>query len=47
MAEPEHFDPDRWLPGRAGKVQREAYVPFGEAPVNASATLNARSLWRP
>ena len=26
---PEEFDPDRWLPSRAGGVPRGAYIPFG------------------
>lgn len=29
FARPEHFDPDRWLPGRAKDVARGAYLPFG------------------
>lgn len=28
-ADPEAFDPDRWLPARRGDIAREAYVPFG------------------
>ncbi|WP_410638564.1 cytochrome P450 [Amycolatopsis sp. lyj-346] len=27
--DPERFDPDRWLPERAARVPRGAYVPFG------------------
>ncbi|MFI6459120.1 cytochrome P450 [Streptomyces sp. NPDC050538] len=27
--DPDHFDPDRWLPGRIGREQREAFIPFG------------------
>lgn len=27
--DPERFDPDRWLPGRPGPAQREAFIPFG------------------
>lgn len=27
--EPETFDPDRWLPARAGDVARGSYLPFG------------------
>jgi len=27
--EPNRFDPDRWLPERAGGLSREAYLPFG------------------
>ncbi|MEV8537649.1 cytochrome P450 [Streptomyces sp. NPDC051572] len=27
--DPERFDPDRWLPGRVGREQREAFIPFG------------------
>lgn len=28
-AEPDRFDPDRWLPERAAAVPRSAYIPFG------------------
>jgi pentalenene oxygenase len=28
-SDPERFDPDRWLPGRAKEVQRGAFIPFG------------------
>ena len=27
--DPERFDPDRWLPGRVGREQRAAFIPFG------------------
>jgi cytochrome P450 len=27
--EPQRFDPDRWLPERAAKVPRDAFIPFG------------------
>ncbi len=27
--DPERFDPDRWLPDRAGTIARHAYIPFG------------------
>ncbi|AUY53115.1 cytochrome P450 [Streptomyces sp. CB01881] len=27
--DPEHFDPDRWLPERSASRPREAYLPFG------------------
>ncbi|MBH1937688.1 cytochrome P450 [Streptomyces sp. AV19] len=27
--DPGRFDPDRWLPGRPGPEQREAFIPFG------------------
>ncbi|SFC40818.1 cytochrome P450 [Streptomyces aidingensis] len=29
FAEPDRFDPDRWLPERAGEVPRGAMIPFG------------------
>ncbi|MFD9903386.1 cytochrome P450 [Streptomyces sp. NPDC059063] len=29
FADPERFDPERWLPGKAGQAQREAFIPFG------------------
>jgi cytochrome P450 len=29
FAEPDHFDPDRWLPERVREVPRHAFVPFG------------------
>lgn len=28
-AEPELFDPDRWIPGKAKRIPRGAYLPFG------------------
>ncbi|MET9431767.1 MULTISPECIES: cytochrome P450 [unclassified Streptomyces] len=28
-AEPERFDPDRWLPERRAEIPRQAYIPFG------------------
>ncbi|MBD3579329.1 cytochrome P450 [Streptomyces sp. KD18] len=28
-ADPDRFDPDRWLPERRGDIPREAFVPFG------------------
>ncbi|MFI6289145.1 cytochrome P450 [Streptomyces sp. NPDC051018] len=28
-ADPDRFDPDRWLPGRRESIPREAFVPFG------------------
>jgi cytochrome P450 len=28
-ADAEHFDPDRWLPDRAGAIPRLAFIPFG------------------
>jgi pentalenene oxygenase len=27
--DPDHFDPDRWLPERARDIPRDAYLPFG------------------
>jgi cytochrome P450 len=30
FADPERFDPDRWLPERAGEIPRHAYIPFGD-----------------
>ncbi|MEV5242054.1 cytochrome P450 [Streptomyces cinnamoneus] len=30
--DPERFDPDRWLPERAGKEQREGFFAFGAGP---------------
>jgi cytochrome P450 len=32
FADPEKFDPDRWLPERAQKLPRFAYFPFGGGP---------------
>jgi cytochrome P450 len=32
FAEPEKFDPDRWLPERAQTVPKYAYFPFGAGP---------------
>ncbi len=29
---PETFDPDRWLPERAGELTKDAYIPFGIGP---------------
>ncbi|MGW1991653.1 cytochrome P450 [Embleya sp. NPDC001921] len=29
FADPERFDPDRWLPAAVGREQREAFIPFG------------------
>ncbi|MGV9696113.1 cytochrome P450 [Streptomyces sp. NPDC003470] len=29
FSDPERFDPDRWLPERAGDVKRSSYLPFG------------------
>jgi cytochrome P450 len=30
--EPERFDPDRWLPERASRIPRMAFLPFGGGP---------------
>jgi len=30
--QPEAFDPDRWLPERAGELTKDAYIPFGIGP---------------
>jgi pentalenene oxygenase len=30
FADPERFDPDRWLPDGAGDIPRHAYIPFGD-----------------
>lgn len=30
--EPERFDPDRWLPERAARIPRMAFLPFGGGP---------------
>jgi len=30
--DPLTFDPDRWLPERAGSIHRYAYFPFGGGP---------------
>jgi cytochrome P450 len=32
FAEPERFDPDRWLPERAAGIPRMAFLPFGGGP---------------
>ena len=32
FAEPEHFDPERFLPERADEIQNGAYFPFGAGP---------------
>ncbi len=32
FADPEHFDPDRWLPDRARSIPRGAMIPFGTGP---------------
>jgi cytochrome P450 len=41
-SDPDAFDPDRFLPGRRGAVDRFAYLPFGAGPrvcIGASFSL--------
>src|SRR3712207_4255419 len=41
-AEPDSFDPDRFMPGRREEIDRHAYLPFGAGPrvcIGASFSL--------
>jgi unspecific monooxygenase len=37
FAEPERFDPARWLDGRSKEIPDYAYIPFGGGPCSCSA----------